>query len=309
MTDPAAWLDRLPPDLDEHGRVLRALVAAAHADPRIRALQVQGSVGRGEADRHSDLDLGVLVEASGWEEAAGLVQGLVAGLDAIVDAHLELLPSAEDARMLRAWAQLDSGIQVDLLALPAGERLGSGPDGRTLYDPDLLVLKTDHPERMAAPAQVERWSFLSWHSLADAAKAYERGRLLLATELLNPSRQALISCWGAAHGLDYAAYANVVAAALGVSCPWPEGLELTYAQPADPGSLRAALLQLADLQARADALVAERIGVHPRPLGAWVRDRLRRLPAVPPPLGRRPGPGNRRGRRAGAPGRRPRPPA
>ncbi|HVD00790.1 MAG TPA: hypothetical protein VNG93_06545 [Candidatus Dormibacteraeota bacterium] len=308
MNDSSAWLDRLPADLTEHGRVLRALIAAARADGRIRALQVQGSVGRGEADRHSDLDLGVLLEAEGWEAAAVLIQGMIAGLGPIVDSHIELLPSPHDPRMLRAWAQLDSGIQVDLLALPADGRLGSGPDGRTLHDPDRLVMRTDHPERLTAPVQVERWSFLSWHALADAAKAYERGRLVLAAELLNPSRQALVSCWGAAHGVDYAGYANVVAGGLGVSSPWLEGLELTYAHP-EAAELRAALLQLAELQARTDELIAERMGVRPRPLGGWVRERLARLPAEPPSRGTRPAPGSRRGRRAGAPRRPPAPPA
>ena len=50
-----SWLDDLPDHLSGHQRVLRALVAAAERDARLQTIQVQGSLGRGDADRLSDL--------------------------------------------------------------------------------------------------------------------------------------------------------------------------------------------------------------------------------------------------------------
>ena len=47
----AAWLDELPPELGAHAEILRRMLAETEKDPRMRALQVQGSIARGAGGR------------------------------------------------------------------------------------------------------------------------------------------------------------------------------------------------------------------------------------------------------------------
>jgi hypothetical protein len=276
VVDSAAWLDELPEDLGPQVAVLRGLVAAARADPRFRALQVQGSIGRGAPDRYSDLDVGAVVSEAGWPVIFDDLPALFAGLGEIVDEHYEFLPSLAAPEVLRAWAQFTNGAQLDMLVLPPHRVLGSGPDGRTLFDPDGILPVTDHPMRLTETNLVGKWAFLCWHNLDEAVKNIERGRYVAAAEWLASARLATLSCWAVANDAEFAGLAIVVAARLGISCPWLDGLERTYAGP-ERGPLIAAGLALAELQARVESILAQRTNVQPRPLGRWVQARLESL--------------------------------
>ncbi len=292
--DVETWLASLPDDMAGHVRILRLAIAEARNDSRMIALQVQGSVGRGTADCHSDLDLGLVVHEGAWPSIAGDVPAMVRRWGQVVDDRQHLLPNPDLPDALRAWAQFADGIQLDLLVLPATRFLGSGPDGRTLFDPEGVILPSDHPQRLADAQTVSSWASTCWHALTETAKYLERGRPVAAAEWLYPARQATISCWAAAHGVEFAAFANVVAAQLGVSCPWPAGLERTYAIP-EPQPVLSAARELADLQVRVDALLEARLGIQPRPLAGWVRSRLAALKAAPSLQGNRPGRRSRQG--------------
>ncbi len=272
----ASWLDDLPDYLSKHVAILKALIAVARQDARLRALQVQGSVGRGSADNLSDLDLGLVVAESSWPRITEEVPSLVRRLGSVVDDHYEFIPGPDAPEVFRVWAQFKNGIQVDMLVLPASHVLGSGPDGRTIFDPDELLLVSDHPLRVTDPRTVSKWAFLCWHDLAESIKCMERNRPAAAIEWLGSARMATISCWAAAHGVDYAGLANVVAARLGVTCPWPDGLEETY-PVLNVASVVAAAVALADLQGRVEALLGQRLGISSRPLAGWVTERLRGL--------------------------------
>jgi predicted nucleotidyltransferase len=276
LGDQAAWLDDLPDELAGHKQVLRRLLADAESDERMRALQVQGSLGRGTADKGSDLDIGLVVADEVWPEIAGEMPALISRLGEVTDDYYQFVPGPENPDVFRAWALLADGIQIDLLLIPSSLLLGSGPDGRTLLDRDGRLMRTDHPMRLADPGDVAKWAFLCWQNLAECAKYLDRDRPVAAAEWLNSARQATISCWAAAHGLEYAGYANVAAARLGVSCPWPEGLEKTYSIP-ERGAVLAAAAALADLQERTDALLSERLAIPPRALARWVIGRLKTI--------------------------------
>ncbi len=287
-----AWLDELPPELGTHVQILRRMLAETESDPRMRALQVQGSIGRGTGDRYSDLDVGLVVIDEAWPAISEEMPAFVHKLGEIVDDHYYFLPSAETPEVFRAWAHFPDGIQLDLLLLPAINLLGSGPDGRTLLDRDGRLLRTDHPMRLSDPAAIANWAYLCWQNLTEVAKYLERGLPVAAAEWLSSARQATISCWAAAHGVEYAGFANVAAARLGISAPWPDGLELAYPLP-EPSAVLAAALALAEVQAHADAMLATSLGIPPRPLASWVRSRLELLRSAPPipdsQLGRRSG--------------------
>jgi hypothetical protein len=289
----AAWLDDLPEELASHAQVLRRLLAEAEADPRMRALQVQGSIGRGTADRHSDLDLGMVVTDDAWPVLVDEMAALVHRLGEVVDDYYQFVPSTESPDMFRAWAHFAGGFQLDLMVLPGSRLMGSGPDGRTLIDHDGVLLRTDHPMRVAQPSDIAKWAFLCWQNLAETLKYLERDRPVAAAEWLNSARQATISCWAAAHGVEYAGYANVAAARLGISCPWPVGLEKTYAT-LEPDAVAASAVALAQLQAQTDLLLSHRLGIPSRPFASWVMERLEALAVAPPRSGSRLGPRSRR---------------
>ena len=277
----AAWLDDLPEELSGHTEVLHRLVASVDTDPRVRALQIQGSLGRGTGDRHSDLDLGMIVTDEVWPAIVDEVPALVHELGDVVDEYYQFVPSPESPDMFRAWAQFASGIQLDLMVIPNAGLMGSGPDGRTLIDHDGVLFKSDHPMRVAQPADIAKWAFLCWQNLAETMKYLERDRPLAAAEWLDSARQATISCWAAAHSVEYAGYANVAAVKLGISCPWPEGLEETYPTP-ETRAVWVSAVALAHLQAQTDLLLNERLGIPSRPLAGWLMDRLEALEAALP---------------------------
>jgi hypothetical protein len=268
----AAWLDALPADLARHVRILRLAIADVTSDERLIALQVQGSVGRGTADRHSDLDLGLVVDDASWPAIAAEVPAKVIRWGEVVDGRNQLLPSPDAPDALSTWMQFADGIQLDLLVVPTSRFLGSGPDGKTLFDPHEVILPTDHPQRLTDIPTVSKWALTCWQSLTETAKYLERGLPLTALEWLNPARQATISCWAAAHGLEFAGFANVVAGQLGIKSPWPAGLEKTYATP-DPMAVLKAARELAKLQSQVDGLLGAQ-GLPPRPLAQFVRARL-----------------------------------
>jgi hypothetical protein len=297
-----SWLEDLPEALTGHVEMLRAILNAVQDDPRMRALQVQGSIGRGTADRLSDLDVGVVVADSAWPAVADDVPRLVSSFGEVVDSYYQLLPGPLAPQQFRGWAQFADGVQLDLLLLPSSRQLGSGLDGRTLYDPDQILLETDHPERIAGPVEMSKWSFLCWGALAEVAKFLERRLPVAAAEWMSPARQATISAWGAAHGLDYSAYANVVAGRLGISCPWPDGLEKTYPRP-ELDSVMKAALALAELQSRVDRMLDLRLGIRPRPLAAWVTVELERVQGVLPRRDSRRAQRSAQGKRSPASGR------
>jgi len=283
-----AWLDGLPAEMSAHVEILRRVLAAAAGDPRIRAVQVQGSVGRGDCDRYSDLDVGVVVSDSSWPGIAEEVPALLRGAGELVDEYYAFLPSADTPELLKAWAQFPNGIQMDLMLLPDTRSLGSGPDGRTLLDRDGRLLSTDHPMRLADPDELVKWAFLAWQNLTEVAKYLERDRVVAAAEWLNSARQATISCWAAAHGVEYSGFANVASARFGAGLPQPEILDKTYPK-LEWGSVLAAAAALSELQVQADSALSLRLGIAPRPLGAWVRQKLSALRAARPTRGSRPG--------------------
>lgn len=294
-----AWLDELPGELTHHVTILHRMIAEVNRDQRFRALQVQGSLGRGTGDRYSDLDVGVVVAADAWPEIVGDLPAIIRRLGDVVDDYYEFQPYGAPPQVLRSWIQYVNGIQLDLLVVPATAVLGSGPDGRSLVDPDGLLPRTDNPMRRSGPADIARWSFICWGALAETAKNVARDRPVSAIEWLNSARRATISCWAAAHDLDFAAYANVVAATMDVSGPWLDGLERTYPEP-ESISVGAAALELARLQTRVDALLAERFEIQPRPWAAWVSSQLEHVRPTHQNRDSRPAASSRSGKRPGA---------
>jgi hypothetical protein len=54
--DAREWISRFPRSVAPQAAALLRLLEAVEADPRIRALEIRGSIPPGAADEHSDLD-------------------------------------------------------------------------------------------------------------------------------------------------------------------------------------------------------------------------------------------------------------
>jgi len=80
-----SWLNALPPELAAHAAALRRLTAAVEADPRLRALEVTGSVGRGTGDANSDLDVIIATHDALWPAMTQEIPELAQALGGIVD--------------------------------------------------------------------------------------------------------------------------------------------------------------------------------------------------------------------------------
>ena len=117
-TGTAAWLDDLPTELARHVTILRRMVDEVNRDPRLRALQVQGSVGRGTGDQYSDLDVGLVIAEAAWPAFADELPALIHRLGEVVDDYYEFQPYGAAPQVLRSWIQYLNGIQLDLLVVP-----------------------------------------------------------------------------------------------------------------------------------------------------------------------------------------------
>jgi hypothetical protein len=189
-TDGREWINGLPDELDGQRAIMLALLDWCEADQRARCLVVACSVGRGAADRLSDLDLGLLldVEDADFDEAVADVRRAVDAASELVASYHHKLPNVA-FRHERIFAQYANRCQVDLVVIALAEEYGGVRDEVVLYDPD------GRRQRVAAfvqqpvsAAQAREWAFNGWACLADVGKYLRRGSAWEALERLHQAR-------------------------------------------------------------------------------------------------------------------------
>ena len=241
-----AWLDDLARRLPAHAAVLGGLIAAAELDPRIRFLELCCSIARGAGDGWSDLDLGLGVADDAWPAAIDDLGPLLEALGDAVACTDHRIAAWGDAQHRRFVVVYRSGVQVDLVAMPAGDRPGL-PDGSlALYDPDGR-LATRFVSRLAAAtaADVEEWTALAWLALLDLDKYVRRDSPWEALERLTEARAHVWRLWAVVQGLDYPSFG--LTRLLDADPPaLPTGMAGTVPEVGlDPAALRGAGLALA----------------------------------------------------------------
>ena len=97
VTAGRAWLASLPAELAGQRRVLAGLLDFCEATPLVSSLSVGCSLGRGAADRLSDIDAALGVAASPGDAGAREVLAVEAGIAAAAQRCQAVLP-AEMAR-------------------------------------------------------------------------------------------------------------------------------------------------------------------------------------------------------------------
>lgn len=216
-----AWIAGLPADLSGQRALLTGLLDLCAADPVIRYLLIGCSLGRGAADRLSDLDLAMGVaagDAGSGEAGSGEAGSGEAGFDAawrrihqavdrlggLVDSFSHRLPEVR-ARHVRIFAQYADRCQLDLVVLPAAPDIGV-PSSVALYDPDGLVAVPAPEVPPPAPAEIREWAFLAWAAVADLGKYLRRGSPWEALARLNEARAQAWKVLAAADRVPQARY-------------------------------------------------------------------------------------------------------
>ena len=104
----------------------------------------------------------------------------------------------------RVFVQYASGLQLDLVVMPAGQRPGLPPGALALYDPDGHFGVLWQPDVFhATPDEVAEWNFGGWIALGKLAKYLRRGSLWEALEQLHSARGSAWRSWAVARGADY----------------------------------------------------------------------------------------------------------
>jgi hypothetical protein len=272
------FVEQLRGALPRHADALAALVAAVSGDDRWRWLELGCSVAGGRGDEWSDLDLGLgaVPDAGGGlaVDAVAAAEDLVRSLGPVTDLLVHELPGR--SRHRRIAAELATGVQVDLVVFPAGDRPGLPPGSVALVDKDGTLAHAWRPDALGPPgaAELREWAFLGWWALSDVAKYLARGSLLEAAERLAEARRLALQLHAAAQGVDYPRFG--LTAILDAPAPAvPMWLEETYA-PAEPATLAAAAG--AAIRLLRDGVTAVELGLGVEldvPLAAAVLRRLR----------------------------------
>lgn len=185
MTADAArdWIGSLPAAVAPQAAVLLRLLEAAKADPRIRALQVRGSLPRGTADEHSDLDMLLRIRDDDYDGTLADMPSLVRSLGPTVDILFETPGSPF------LFAQYADGVQLELSCRRASEAEGLAPGVVALLDRDGLLAQPGDPDE---PWDRELWLGWAWMALSQVVKYLRRDSLWEALTALEKARSLLL---------------------------------------------------------------------------------------------------------------------
>jgi hypothetical protein len=263
MPSDRAWISSLPPELAPQRQAVSALLDLCETTPCVASFSVGCSLGRGAADRLSDVDAALGVRAPRGPVGSERTR-------AVLDAVIDLLPTlgtlvgvlrqqtgSDELPVRRVFAQFDDRLQLDLAVVveEAVRRGDAAPDFVPLYWSDDRPTATNGPSaRDVGSEQLQQWSFLGWRALLDADKHLQRGSLWEAHHRLHEARQTIWRLWATAQRATY---------------PWhglsqvldhdpghlPPGIEATVAG-LDAGELRRAVGAAVQVLHRAGAAAA-----------------------------------------------------
>ncbi|MDQ3880640.1 MAG: hypothetical protein M3295_06180 [Chloroflexota bacterium] len=267
------WIASLP--LRSHAAVLSALLDAVERDERLRFVELCCSVARGTGDELSDLDLGLGVADAAWPDALDVVAPMLRGLSDVVDLLEHQIDQWGSRPHRRFFAQYSTGVQVDLVALPASVRTGLPAGSVALYDPDgRLAQPLAVPTERADADQVREWAFLAWVALADADKYLRRGSAWEAADRVEQARREVWRLAAAGEGVPFPAFG--LTSLVDHASPMPAGIDETLV-PLDAGKLRDAAIRLARIVRReAERAAAATGSPAPQELARYVTGRLGR---------------------------------
>jgi hypothetical protein len=189
------WIEALPDELSGQRALLRRLLAACEATDSIRWLVVACSVGRGAADRFSDLDMGMGVSDDNFDTALADVKRIIDDLGELVDSYSHQL-AERSLRHERIFAQYANRCQIDLVVIPASQSIGAVRDETMLYNSGEHEV-APFEQQTLTPAQLREWAFAGWCALIDLGKYLRRGSPWEALQRLHEARDCAWRLWAA----------------------------------------------------------------------------------------------------------------
>ena len=219
-----------------------------------RWLELGCSLAAGRGDQYSDIDAGIGYAAP--LEPAQLDQegsALVAAAGEVVDQLVHAVPGWSP-QVRRFAVEYASGVQLDLVLMPAQERPGLPPGGLALCDKDGQLATAWRPPAADPPsaAQAREWTMLGWWAISDVAKYLRRASWYEAAERVGEARQQALRLFAAARRVPYPVF-GLVSLLDTEPAELPRGLDRTYCEPTGPEPVAAAALATADLLAAAAA--------------------------------------------------------
>lgn len=266
-------------DLPAHAEVLERLRHEVNGSERWRWLELSCSLAAGRGDELSDIDAGVgYAEPLALEDVDREGAALVGAAGSIRDLLVHAMPAWPPGAR-RFAVEYASGVQLDLVLMPASRRQGLPEGAVAVVDKDARLAQPWRPPIADPPTESEarEWAMLGWWAISDVAKYLRRGSLFEAVERINEARQQALRLYAAARQIPYPAFGLV---SLLDTEPYevPTSLDRTYCVPVDPAAVAAAADATADLLETASASAAEVL--HARVDTAWSGIARRRLAAA-----------------------------
>jgi len=273
------WLRSLPAVLSRQRAVIGRLLEHARADERVRLFVVGCSIGRGAADRLSDVDALVGVRERSFDDMARSSTELVRAGGEVLDIFQQIIPptSPDGRQSQHTYAHYVDGVELDLALAIARQTQQPRADWVVLYDPDETV--GGEPLSKAASADdVRAWGFNCLVRLHACTKYLTRGSLWEAHLMLERARADYWCVWATSEAVGDPLY-GLTAVLDDPRTPMPVDISQTVAL-LDRSALAHAALALLDLllaaRPRAETALS-RTPTAPAPLALHVRAELRKL--------------------------------
>lgn len=273
------FVDGLPDELALQRHLLARLLAWSKQDDDVCWLVIGCSIARGNADRLSDLDVGMGVERDGLAGAVARLMAhlpLVGDLVALYDHDFGLsLPHRRIVAVYRDRTMIDLVVMADPAPAAVAEAI-------VLYDPRQVVRIVDGSTRAPAAAEVYEWACLTWTALFNLGKYVRRQSAWEALRQLEEARRGVEQLWAADLGLEDARYG--LWAIFDMSAPrLPDRFEGAVSRP-ESTSLRSSALYLAGVLSDVSLRLASRYDMAlPDGLADFVVSDLTALADTPPP--------------------------
>ena len=273
------WLRSLPTVLSRQRAVIGRLLEHARSDERVRLFVVGCSIGRGAADKFSDVDTLVGVRERTFDDMVRSSTELVRAGGEVLDMFQQIIAptSPDERRSQHTYAHYMDGVELDLALAIARETQQPRPDWVVLYDPDETV-RGEALSKAASTDDVRAWGFNCLVRLHACTKYLTRGSLWEAHLMLERARADYWSVWATSETVADPMY-GLTAVLDDPRMPMPADIAQTVAL-LDRSALAHAALALLDLllaaRPGAEAALSE-TPTAPAPLATHVRAELRKL--------------------------------
>ncbi len=246
------WLDEVAATSPLQAELLGVLAARVRANERWRWLEVGCSLAARRGDELSDIDAGAGYTDTGERSLVEFAADLVREVGPVHDVLVHVMDGMPEG-VVRAAAEYTTGVQLDLVVMPAALRKGLPDSSVAVVDKDGRLASSSRPARAdpPSPAVAREWVMLGWWAMSDAIKYLRRGSLFEAAERIGEVRSLTLRLHATGRHVPYPGF-GLTSLLDYPPFELPEELATAYPQP-DRRSLEQALVVMVDLHERAAA--------------------------------------------------------